>query len=110
MSEFKIKVATDFSKTPGPRHRIEGDFSGEQFKEEILFKKLELAFKEKKVLDIDLDGTFGYGTSFLEEAFGGASRKFGADKVLNHIKFKSEEEPYLIDDIYSYIEDTRRDS
>ena len=58
-------------------------------------------------LQIDLDGTFGYGTSFLEEAFGGLIRIDGfrlAD--LNRILFfKSDEEPELITEVQSYMEE-----
>ncbi len=108
MDELKIKVALEFTKTPGPRNRTEGEFSGEQFREEVLCKKLEVAIQKKIKLIIDLDGTFGYGTSFLEEAFGGVARLYGADEVLNHVEFISEEEPYLIEDIINYIKDTRR--
>lgn len=108
MNELIIKIASEFTKTPGPRNRTEGEFSGEQFREEILCTKLEKAFNEDLKLIVDLDGTYGYGTSFLEEAFGGVARIYGADKVLKHIKFISNEEPYLINDITGYINDTRR--
>nr|WP_247681885.1 STAS-like domain-containing protein [Paenibacillus sp. Marseille-P2973] len=104
---MRIEIASEFTKTPGPRSRTEGEFSGEQFREEILCEKLEKAFNENVKLIVNLDGTFGYGTSFLEEAFGGAARIYGAEKMLNHLEFISNEEPYLIDDITEYIEDTR---
>jgi len=62
---------------------------------------------EKQSLTIDLDGTLGYGTSFLEEVFGGLAREFTIDEVLNHIKILSNEEEYLIDDIMEYIKDAK---
>jgi hypothetical protein len=56
-----------------------------------------------------LDGTAGYATSFLEAAFGGLAREFGKDTVLDCLKFKSDEEPYLIDEIKGYIKDVQKD-
>jgi hypothetical protein len=105
MEKITISVAKNFSTTTGPRSKAEGDFSGEAFREEILNNKFEQAIKENKKLIVNLDNTFGYGTSFLEEAFGGLARTYGKEVVLKHIGFISEEEPYLIDDIEGYIND-----
>jgi hypothetical protein len=100
---IKISVAEDFSVTPGARYREEGDFSGQEFREDHLEKYFgDDKYKENKI-EINLDGVLGYGTSFLEEVFGGLSRKFGSAEVLSRISFISEEEPYLIDDIKEYI-------
>lgn len=103
MDRIKLSIAKSYSTMPGPRHKVEGDFSGEVFREEILEKEFSKAVSEGKILLVDLDGTIGYGTSFLEEVFGGLARKFGKENVENHIEIKSEEESYLIDDIYEYI-------
>lgn len=98
----KIKV-TDFSITPGSRHIDEGEYSGQEFRETIL----EPIFKEAvdlgmKVI-IDLDGTIGYGTSWLEEVFGGITRKYSKMLVNKHIEVISNEEPYLKEDINEHI-------
>lgn len=101
-----IKVATDFALSPGPRYINEGLHSGEAFREEILKQKMTLAIENKEKLVVDLDNTSGYGTSFLEEAFGGLIRHNGfklAD-ILTHLDIISVEEDYLIDDIKSYLE------
>lgn len=51
---------------------------------------------------MDLDGTYGLGPSFLEEAFGGLIRKgFDYGQLMSVFKFKSIEVPYYIDDIKS---------
>lgn len=99
----RIKIALDFSKTPGPRCRVEGKFSGQEFREEILQKQFLKAFANKEKLIIDLDGTHGYGTSFLEEAFGGLARENNMEDVLKTLEFISVEEEYLINDIIEYI-------
>jgi hypothetical protein len=97
-----INISEDFSETPGARHRTDGDFSGQEFFEDILEIKFN-SLKKNEILIIDLDGTDGYATSFLDEAFGGLARKYNKDVVLKKLKFISNEEPFLIDEIKSYI-------
>ncbi len=104
MYHIEINIAKDFSETPGPRDRNEGEFSGEEFYEVILKPKY-IEAKEKNVkLKIILDGTYGYGTSFLERSFGELAREYGED-VLDRLEFVSEEEPYLIDEIIEYMKE-----
>jgi hypothetical protein len=98
-----ISVIRDFADTPGPRSREEGEHSGDQFLEEILLPKFEEAVRSSQALRVDLDGTEGYATSFLEAAFGGLARRFGSDRVLRIIQFKSDDEPHLIDEVKKYI-------
>lgn len=69
MRELRKSVARDFSRHPGPRLRRQGKFSGEEFRD-VLLEWLEHADH----LIVDLDGTSGYGSSFLDEAFGGLIR------------------------------------
>src|SRR5690606_13973127 len=106
MDSIIIRVC-DFSKTPGSRYRDEGRkaHSGEEFREEILEPKFKIAIANDQKILIDLDGTIGYGTSWLEEVFGGLARAYGHRRVLSTLEFKSEEEGYLIDDIKQYIKD-----
>ncbi|KAF3980359.1 MAG: STAS-like domain-containing protein, partial [Methylococcales symbiont of Iophon sp. n. MRB-2018] len=47
-------------------------------------------------------------TSWLEEVFGGLARSEGTQKVADTLVFISDEEPYLIDDIKSYIKDAEQ--
>jgi len=98
-----LNVANDFSPRPGPRTKAEGNFSAEEFLETVLLKRFDEAVKERSVLLVDLDGGYGYATSFLEGAFGELARKRGIDIVSSHITIKSDEEPYLIDSIQKYI-------
>jgi hypothetical protein len=107
MAYINISIAKDFSSTPGPRYIKEGDNSGELFRQTIFLPKMKQAIQENKILFVDLDGVFGYGTSFLEETFGGLIRDADLDYhiVLKHLKIKSEEEPFLIEDINNYLKD-----
>lgn len=49
----------------------------------------------------------GYGSSFLEEAFGGLVLKHKMKlSILRHkLKIKSDDEPSLVDEIWIYIDD-----
>lgn len=68
---MKTIFVKDFSKFPGPRYSHLGAFSGEEFRDTVLIPQLE----KDEVVSINFDGVFGYGSSFLEEAFGGLVRK-----------------------------------
>jgi hypothetical protein len=106
MDKIIIKIADDYTKTPGVREEIEGDFPGEEFLEKILLPRFKQAIAEKKKLYVDLDDTAGYATSFLESAFGGLAREYKDHKiVLVNLELKSDDDPFLIDDINEYIID-----
>lgn len=99
-----LSIANEFSKTPGGRYRHEGPFSGQQFREELLLPRFEDALKAKVKLYVDLDGGYGYPSSFLEEAFGGLVReKKSVAVVRDNIVFSSIEEPYRLNDVRRYI-------
>ena len=100
-----IKICEDFTDTPGGRFRREGKYSGEEFREEILFPKYEEAEKKQEKLIIDFDGCFGFGTSFLEEAFGGLVRKHNKRGILNNISIISKEDETIPDNIKQYVKD-----
>ena len=104
--EYIIKLK-EFSITPGSRYPEEGDFSGQEFRENFLIPKFKEAIESDSILTVDLDGTLGYGTSFLEEVFGGLARIFSINEVQKRIKIISTEEDYLIDDINEYIRDAK---
>ncbi|MFC0174072.1 STAS-like domain-containing protein [Vibrio comitans] len=94
----------DFTKFPGARYRDLGPHSGEEFRDD----KLIPAIRDKgPSLIINLDGVFGYGSSFLEEIFGGCVRKgIDDDVMLSIIKnIVSEDDPDLIDEIKEYVND-----
>lgn len=100
-----IKVAVDFSRTPGARKPEEGPFPGVEFRNNILYPKLIEAIQDGEELLVDLDGVAGYGTSFLEESFGGLIRENGVsyNDILKTLKFKSNEDPTYVDEIKQYL-------
>ena len=101
---MKLDICKDFSNTPGARYKSEGDFSGEEFRETLLEPKYLEAKKLGKKLTILFDGGYGYPTSFLEEAFGGLARVYGAKDVLSVLVLISQDEPSIVEEIKSYIE------
>lgn len=102
MNTREIKIAVDFSDTPGGRYKKDGNFSGEEFRENLLLPAFD-DLKEDESLLIDLDGGFGYGISFLEEAFGGLARLRTPGEVEKKLRFISNDEPELIPVIREYI-------
>ena len=104
---IKIKIADDFSETPGGRYISEGPYSGEKFRKEILRPRYDEAKSTGKKIFIDLDDCYGYATSFLEEAFGGLARELGSKKILDIIEFKSDDEPGLIQMVRDYVNEVK---
>jgi hypothetical protein len=94
-----IDIGRDFTKFPAGRYVTDGIYSGQKFRETILMPALH-AFREVRVF---LDGTMGYGSSFLEEAFGGLVRE-GLDKqdVLRRLLLISDDRS-IVEEIQEYI-------
>lgn len=73
MECIKIRVL-DFTENPGPRYirqdRIGDSTSGEAFYIKKLNSEFAQAFKDRKMLVLELDGVSGYPSSFLDEAIG----------------------------------------
>lgn len=87
------KYVKDFSLRPGPRYINQGDFSGEQFYNEYLKEWFEEAIRSNMVLEVVLDGTDGYLTSFIDESFGRLVYDFGLSEVHDRLRVISELEP-----------------
>ena len=68
-----ISVADDFSKYPAGPTKKDSDNSGERFREEFLIPALN---RTNEKVEVNLDGTCGYGSSWLKAAFGGLGKKF----------------------------------
>jgi len=107
MGRIELKISKDFSKTPGPRFILEGEYSGELFRDSILFYKMQEAIDKGIKLRVNIDGTAGYATSFLEESFGGLIREKGLnyDDIIKTLEIISDEEEYLIENIFKYLKE-----
>lgn len=105
MSQITINVARQFSKYPAGRYLEDGPYSGQRFRDELLVPALQDI--NNRVI-IEFDGARGYGSSFLEEAFGGLVRAgFTSTQLLERIEFCSQDAS-LIEEIKGYIEDQAR--
>ena len=100
---IRINVSKDFSDVLGGRYYTDGKYSGQEFYETILKDKFLQAIKNKEKLEINLDGTFGYPSSFIDESFGKLARDFGEKIVQTNLIFISEDQPSLENVIRGYI-------
>lgn len=97
---YQLNLATQFSRFPAGRYKSDGPYSGEAFRDDFLIPYL----REHKKVVVELDGALGYGSSFLEEAFGGLVRAgFRPAEIFDLIELHSRDES-LINEIQSYIQ------
>ena len=107
MSEKTIVIAQDFSPFPGGRFRNDGPNSGERFRDELLIP----ALKEFERVIVILDGTEGFGSSFLDEAFGGIIRNTGFSSDDLHTKLIiASDDPSYSDEVWEFIEKANEDA
>jgi len=100
-----VSIARDFTRFPTGRLKKNGDTSGEGFRE--LFLEPHLSKGEKVI--VEFDGTIGYGSSFLEEAFGGVVRKLRiSPDVLHENLILKSSDPSIETEVWQYIEDAYR--
>lgn len=109
---ISISIAKDYTEYPGLRHCSVSDFSGEDFYHKILNKLFKDALENKEQISIILDGTTGYASSFLDEAFGNLVYDFTLENVKKYVKIISKEEPHWKDMIekqtYNQWEERRK--
>ena len=107
---MKIVIATDFTDTPGGRNKVDGPFSGEEFREKFLVPALNQALSTQQKLVIDLNNLYGYPVGFLEEAYGGLRIYFSPEEILNTLDFKLDDDIKVIDTIIEFIKSSDRDN
>lgn len=89
-----ISVLNDFSEIPGLRNCSISADSGEKFYHKVLNKSFKEAYEEGEKLQVDIDYTDGYASSFLDEAFGNLVFDFTLEIVKKYIEIISNEEPH----------------
>ncbi|WP_282876692.1 STAS-like domain-containing protein [Pseudomonas peli] len=105
MSIITIDIK-DFSKTPYGRYQSDGPDNGETFRNKFLEPALRNPNINKIIVKLDsVQEGYEYGSSFLEESFGGLVRicKIPAKEVLDKIEIETKYEDYKIE-IKTYIE------
>lgn len=104
----EINIYEDFTDTPGARTYADGDYSGQEFYDKLLLPKYEEAVRKKEKLQINLDGTNGYASSFLNEAFSRLGNKFDPDTVWANLSLISNEVPKYINKIKDSVYEKRK--
>ena len=100
MKTTLIKFIVDFTDTPGGRKKIHGDFSGEEFRDSFLKPRI-LEFDE---VVVDLNGAYGFPSSFIDEAFGLLVEEVGYGVVRSKLKVKLDDDPTALREINECIE------
>jgi hypothetical protein len=102
---LRINLAKDFTQFPSGRFKKNGDASGEGFRERFL----EPALRDGQEITVELDGTIGYGSSFLEEAFGGLVRTLQVTPdFLDSNLHLTATDPALLEEVRGYISDAAK--
>ena len=91
MNKIIIDIKKDFSDAPGARYIKDGPHSGEEFFNKLLKPKFVEAQEKGLKLEINLDGVWGYPSSFVSGSFGKLSLEYTPSVVLGIIEFVSEE-------------------
>jgi hypothetical protein len=100
MGQSTINVARDFSKYPAGRFVDDGPFSGAAFRDRFLLPALQSG----QSVIVELDGVRGYGSSFLEEAFGGLVRSGFTPEQVKQLLILESDDASLIEEIAEYID------
>lgn len=88
MTENIISITNNFSNAPAGRyHPQDGPYTGELFRTNFLVPSL----RNYDITIVFLDNDSGYGSSFLEEAFGGLVRveRFSHEYLNEHLVLKA---------------------
>lgn len=103
-----INIATQFTKTPGARYYTDGPKSGEEFFDTMLKEAFEEAEENDEQLKIEMDGTEGYASSFINEAFRRLGEAFGSDNAWGRLVLVSIEVPKYIDKVKKSIYEAKK--
>jgi len=107
---MEINVVKEYTDKPGARYESQGSNSGEKFRRTILYPKFMESIEKNEILTVNLDGGYGYGSSFLEESFGGLVRTLKKEKNdnykrVNEIIIISNDNKTWIEKIKGYIKE-----
>ncbi len=83
---MEINIVKEYTDKPGARYESQGSNSGEKFRDTILYPRFLEALEKNESLIVNLDGGYGYGSSFLEESFGGLVRRLKKENNNNYTK------------------------
>jgi hypothetical protein len=96
-------IVANYTEYPGPRYYSQGNSSGEEFYHDVLNTAFANAIQSKQKLEVVLDGTAGYASSFLDEAFGNLVFDFSLGVVKDNIIITSKQEPDWVKMIFEEV-------
>jgi STAS-like domain of unknown function (DUF4325) len=96
-----VDIGKEFTRFPAGRTTSDGPYCGEAFREKFLCPFLERG----QPVTIRLDSALGYGSSFLEETFGGLVRRGFEKDIIRRLINLETNDPLLKKEIESYIEE-----
>ena len=103
-----INIAKDFTTTPGARYYSDGPKSGEEFFVEKLKNSFQTALDKDVRLKIEMDGTEGYASSFINETFRRLGEEFGSEEAWNRLIIVSNEVPKYIIKVKNSIYEAKK--
>ena len=108
-----LHVAKEFATCPAGRDVRDGPHNGTRFRERLLLPRYLEAREKNAGLNIHFEGVTSFGSSFLEEAFGGLVRAGDVDgaelrRTLRLHPGRPENQRYM-DAIERYIRKARSD-
>ena len=109
-----IDIASQFSRHPAGRVDADGPDNGARFRNEYLVPVLADAVNDNSIREVivDIDGCRSFGSSFLEEAFGGLARvpSFPFLDAIEILKIRSKKPHLQIykDAIHQYLADAKK--
>ena len=112
--DMKIDIAKDFSEYPAGRTLVDGPDSGERFRTDFLVPALNKASLSGETVVLQIDGVRTFGSSFLEEAFGGLIRNklFERKDIEKYLKITYDRESFEFykDLIIKYLNDAQKET
>lgn len=98
---YTMKFIEVFTDMPIGRYREDGEYSGEVFREDVLLP----ALRENSKVVLNLDGAFGFGSSFLDEAFAGIIRNgvYTLKELSQKLEISCKDDPETVKQIYKYM-------
>lgn len=97
----QLSILKEFSEYPKLRYSNLSENSAEDFYHKFLNDYFAEAFQTNVKLEVNIDYTAGYTSSFLDEAFGNLVFDFGLENVQKRLTIISTDEPYWLTMIHN---------
>lgn len=99
-------MTNEFTRFPGGRLRVHGEFSGQEFREDVALPLLS----EFEFVEFDLGGSAGFSSGFLDEAFGELGLILGLSECRRRLKFVAPDDEEAVNIVWERIADASRES